>query len=284
MSSEDSSRVALITGAANGLGKAMVIGLIGKGLRVAAVDKDLAGLKALQQELGGRADPGRLALFNEDLLSFDPDGLVARVEAQFGQTDILINNAGVGQAQVRSDYHRHPPRFYEVTPQQWARALAVNASAAFLLSRAAVGPMLRRKWGRIVTITTSLGTMLRGGYTPYGPSKAAAEALCAVMAADLAGTGVTANVLIPGGIVNTPMIPADAPFSRDELMQPEAMLPPLYWLVSPDADAVTGRRFLAAQWDSALAPGIAAEKAGAPIGWKDLAVLPITPKFKEGLK
>jgi NAD(P)-dependent dehydrogenase (short-subunit alcohol dehydrogenase family) len=280
MNSEDLSHVALVTGAANGLGKAMVIGLIGRGLRVAAVDQDLTGLNRLREELGGRADPGRLALFAEDLLAFDPNDLVSRVEEQFGRIDILINNAGVGQVQVRSDYHRNPPRFYEVTPEQWTRAVTVNANAVFLLSRAVVKPMMRRKWGRIINITTSLGTMLRGGYAPYGPSKAAAEALSAVMAADLAGTGVTANVLIPGGIVNTPMIPADAPFSRNELIQPEAMLPALYWLVSPDSDAVTGRRFLATKWDSALGANIAAEKAGAPIGWKDIAVLPVTPKFK----
>ena len=124
------------------------------------------------------------------------------------------------------------------------RAIAVNASAVFLLSRAVVKPMLERKWGRIINVTTSLGTMLHGGWTPYGPSKASAEALSAVMAADLEGTGVTVNVVIPGGTVNTPMIPKEAPFARDALLQPDIMLPPLLWLVSPAADHVTGKRFL----------------------------------------
>jgi len=68
-----------------------------------------------------------------------------------------------------------------------------------------VKPMIDRKWGRIINITTSLGTMLHGGSTPYGPSKASAEALSSVMAADLEGTGVTVNVIIPGGAVNTPI-------------------------------------------------------------------------------
>lgn len=261
----------------------MVIGLIDRGLRVAAVDHDLTGLDRLREELGGRADLDRLAVFAEELLTFDANDLVSRVEAQFGHIDILINNAGIGQAQVRSDYHRNPPRFYEVTPKQWLSAVAVNASAVFLLSRAVAASMIRRRWGRIVNITTSLGTMLRGGYAPYGPSKAAAEALSSVMAADLAGTGVTVNVLVPGGIVNTPMIPSDAPFSRNDLIQPDCMLPPLFWLISPGADEITGQRFLAIQWDNALTPANAAKSAGAAIGWRDIAVLPITPKFIKAL-
>ena len=140
--------------------------------------------------------------------------------------------------------------------------------------------MLGDGWGRIINVTTSLGTMLREGYCPYGPTKAAAEGLSAVMASDLNGSGVTVNVLVPGGIVNTPMIPGEAPFLREELIQPEAMLAPLYWLCSSEANDVTGLRFLANQWDDRLAGAEAAKRAGAPIGWKDLAVLPVTPKFK----
>jgi NAD(P)-dependent dehydrogenase (short-subunit alcohol dehydrogenase family) len=99
------------------------------------------------------------------------------------------------------------------------------------------------------------------------------------MAADLEGTGVTVNVIIPGGTVNTPMIPVEALFARDALLQPEVMLPPLLWLVSPAADNVTGKRFLGTSWDAELASDAAAERAGAAIGWKDLAVLPISPVF-----
>ena len=121
--------------------------------------------------------------------------------------------------------------------------------------------------------------MLREGYCPYGPTKAAAEGLSAVMASDLDGSGVTVNVLIPGGIVNTPMIPGEAPFLRDELIQPEAMLAPLYWLCSNEANQVTGLRFLANRWDDSRPVAEAAKLASAPIGWKDLAVLPVTPQF-----
>jgi NAD(P)-dependent dehydrogenase (short-subunit alcohol dehydrogenase family) len=102
--------------------------------------------------------------------------------------------------------------------------------------------MMRQGWGRIVNVTTSLGTMLNAGSPTYGPSKAALEALSAIMAKDLDGTGVTVNVLVPG---NTPMISDEAGFDRAKLIQPTVMAPPLIWVVSDAASKVTGRRFLA---------------------------------------
>ena len=277
--STSNAPVALITGAGKGIGRAMTLGLLAKGIRVAAVDRDEQSLLALKH-LADQADQAeRLELFTEDLTSFDAVALVDRVQERLGSINILINNAGLGQGQVRNDYHRHPPKFYDVTPEQWLNAIAVNANAVFLLSQVVSKRMLGNGWGRIINVTTSLGTMLREGYCPYGPTKAAAEGLSAVMASDLAGSGVTVNVLIPGGIVNTPMIPGEAPFLREELIQPEAMLAPLYWLCSSDANDVTGLRFLANRWDDSLVGAEAAKVAGAPIGWKDLAVLPVTPKF-----
>ena len=271
--------VALITGAGKGIGKAMALGLLTKGMRIAAVDRDEQSLLELKHLANQSAYPERLEVFTEDLTSFDAVSLVDRIQDKLGGVNILINNAGLGQGQVRSDYHRNPPKFYDVTPDQWLNAIAVNATAVFLLSQVVARRMLGNGWGRIINVTTSLGTMLRQGYCPYGPTKAAAEGLSAVMASDLDGTGVTVNVLIPGGIVNTPMIPGEAPFLREQLIQPEAMLAPLYWLCSSEANHVTGLRFLANRWDDSRPGAEAAKLAGAPIGWKDLAVLPVTPKF-----
>jgi NAD(P)-dependent dehydrogenase (short-subunit alcohol dehydrogenase family) len=109
-------------------------------------------------------------------------------------------------------------------------------------------------WGPIVNITTSLGTMLNAGSPTCGPSKAALEALSAIMAKDLDGIGVTVNVLVPGGVTDTPMISDQAGFDRDKLIQPDVMVPPLVWLVSDTAGKVTGRPFLAVQGYQA-APG-----------------------------
>ena len=146
-----------------------------------------------------------------------------------------------------------------------------------MMARAVIPHMLRASRGRIVTVTTSLGTMLREGYILYGASKAAAEAATAVMSADLAGTGVTANVLVPGGMTDTRIVPDAAVADRSRLLRPEIMAPPLLWLVSDAAAVVTGRRFLAAHWDTALPPAQAAEKCGAPIAWKSIATMPIEP-------
>ena len=135
---------------------------------------------------------------------------------------------------------------------------------------------MRQGWGRIVNVTTSLGTMIGAGFPTYGPSKAALEALSAIMAKDLDGTGVTVNVLVPGGITNTPMV-SESGLGRAKMIQPEVMAPPLVWLISNAAGEVTSRRFLAVHWDIGLPPEEAAEKAGAPVAWTSIATMPITP-------
>jgi NAD(P)-dependent dehydrogenase (short-subunit alcohol dehydrogenase family) len=210
-----------------------------------------------------------------DLASFD--AIVSSVLGASGRIDILVNNAGIGQGSIRADQRRNPLRFWEITPEQWSRFVAVNATAPLMMARAVVPHMLRAKRGRIVTVTTSLGTMLREGYILYGASKAAAEAATAIMSADLAGTGVTANVLVPGGMTDTRIIADGVVADRSRLLRPEIMAPPLLWLVSDAAAQVTGRRFLAVHWDTSLPPAEAAEKCGAPIAWKSIATMPIEP-------
>ena len=152
----------------------------------------------------------------------------------------------------------------------------MHTTAPLALANAVVPEMMRQGWGRIVNVTTSLGTMINPGFPTYGPSKAALEALSAIMSKDLDGTGVTVNVLVPGGITNTPMVSASG-FDRAKMIQPEVMAPPLLWLVSDAAGKVTGRRFLGVHWDPELPSEQAAEKAGAPVAWTSIATMPITP-------
>ena len=271
-------QVAIVTGAASGIGRAMTLGLLEGGIDVAAVDKERALLDELASLVGGKAFVGRVEPVRADLS--DPssfDAVVSAAISALGRIDILVNNAGIGQGSIRADQRRNPIRFWEITPQHWDRFVAVNATAPLMMARAVVPYMLRAGSGRIVTVTTSLGTMLREGYVLYGASKAAAEAATAVMAADLAGTGVTANVLVPGGMTDTRIVPDAAVADRSRLLRPEIMAPPLLWLVSDAATGVTGRRFLAVHWDSSLPPATAAEKCGAPIAWRSIATMPIEP-------
>jgi NAD(P)-dependent dehydrogenase (short-subunit alcohol dehydrogenase family) len=271
-------QVAIVTGAASGIGRAMTLGLLEGGIDVAAVDREAAWLDELKGAAGGKGYAGGLQTIRADLA--DPasfETIVSTVLGVSGRIDILVNNAGIGQGSIRADQRRNPLRFWEITPEQWSRFVAVNATGPLMMARAVVPHMMGAKRGRLVTVTTSLGTMLREGYVLYGASKAAAEAATAVMAADLAGTGVTANVLVPGGMTDTRIVPDAAVADRSRLLRPEIMAPPLLWLVSDAAAGVTGRRFLAAHWDTSLPPAEAAEKCGAPIAWKSIATMPIEP-------
>jgi NAD(P)-dependent dehydrogenase (short-subunit alcohol dehydrogenase family) len=274
----DTQRVAIVTGAAGGIGRSLVGGLLGAGLRVAAVDRAVDGLAALAESARERQQGANLLTIEADLARDEAAAeIVSAARARFGTIDILVNNAGVGQATIRTDNRQNPIKFWEVTPEQWKLFVAVHNNAPMALSRAVVHDMMRQGWGRIVNVTTSLGTMIRGGSPTYGPSKAALEAFSAIMAKDLAGTGVTVNVLVPGGVTNTGMVPLTAGYDREEMIQPEVMAPPLVWLASDAAARVTGRRFLAVHWDPALPPAEAAEKAGAPVAWTSIATMPIEP-------
>jgi NAD(P)-dependent dehydrogenase (short-subunit alcohol dehydrogenase family) len=274
----EQQRAAVVTGAAGGIGRELVLGLLGKGLRVAAVDRAAQGLADLAQAAQERQHGANLMTIEADLARDESiDEIVAKARSRFGMIDILVNNAGVGQATIRSDNRQRPIKFWEVTPELWRLFVAVHNNAPMALSRALVHDMMGQKWGRIVNVTTSLGTMIRDGSPAYGPSKAALEAFSAIMAKDLAGTGVTVNVLVPGGVTNTPMVPLEAGYDRSEMIQPAVMAPPLNWLVSDAATGVTGRRFLAVHWDPSLPPEEAAAKAGAPVAWTEIATMPIEP-------
>jgi NAD(P)-dependent dehydrogenase (short-subunit alcohol dehydrogenase family) len=282
MTMSDTQRAAIVTGAAGGIGRALVKGLLGAGIRVAAVDLTRDGLAVVAGNAREQGKDAALLTIESDL-SRDGAGadIVRQARGRFGAIDILVNNAGIGQATLRPGNWQQPLRFWDITADDWRRFVAVHTTAPLTLAQALVPEMIEKKWGRIVNVTTSLGTMIRNGSPTYGPSKAALEAFSAIMAKDLDGTGVTVNVLVPGGVTNTPMVPQEAGFDRQEMIQPEVMAPPLVWLVSNAAQGVTGRRFVAVHWDPALAPAQAAEKAGAPVAWTSIATMPIEPPRRQ---
>ncbi len=270
-------RIAIVSGAASGLGRAMTLGLLTAGIEVVGVDSNADGLAGVAESAREHQARGALHAIGADLA--DPgalDRIVANVLARFDHIDLLVNNAGIGQSGVRADQQRNPIRFWEATPEQWSRFLAVNATAPIMMARAVLQHMLARKTGRIVTVTTSLGTMVRAGYLLYGASKAAAEAAMAVLSNDLVGTGVTANVLVPGGVTDTPLVGDDAG-DRNRMLRPDVIVPQLLYLVSEAAATVNGMRFIGADWDASLPPEQAAQKAGAPITWMSIARMPIEP-------
>src|SRR5260370_15614642 len=273
----ETQRVAIVAGAAGGIGRAMVRGLLAAGIQAAGVDRDREPLEALEATAREEGKGDYLLTIQTDLANDAAAGEITEATRdRFGRIDILVNNAGIGPGSIRPDSWQRPLKFWEITPDQWRRFVAVHTKVPVALTNGVVPEMMRYGWGRIVNVTTSLGTMLNAGSPTYGPSKAALEALSAIMAKDLDGTGVTVNVLVPGGITNTPMVSASG-FDRTKMIQPEVMAPPLLWLVSDAAGKVTGRRFLGVHWDPELPPEQAAEKAGAPVAWTSIATMPITP-------
>ena len=268
------NKVVIVTGAASGIGLAMTMGLLTAGHDVTAVDRNAAALDELARKAAGLK--GTVTTVAADLGKPDSFGHIAGTALiRYGRIDALVNNAGIGQASERAG-ERKPIRFWETTAEQWGRFMAINGAGPINMARAVLPHMLAAKRGRIITVTTSLGTMVREGYLLYGSSKAAAEAAMASLAADLAGTGVTSNVLVPGGVTDTPLV-GEAP-NREKMLKPAIMVPPLLWLLSDEARSVNAKRFIAADWDASLPPGQAAEKAGAPIAWLGIARMPIEPK------
>jgi 3-oxoacyl-[acyl-carrier protein] reductase len=132
--------------------------------------------------------------------------------------------------------------------------------------------MVEQGWGRIVNVTTMLDTMQRTGSSPYGPSKAALEMATEIWAKDLAGTGVTVNVVNPGGGANTPGMAeerreASRTGAMAKLVEPDDMVGPLLWVMSRAADAVTGWRFDANRWDPVASADVNVTASGRPAGF-----------------
>jgi 3-oxoacyl-[acyl-carrier protein] reductase len=232
----------------------------------------------VQREAEARGAASRVAILAADVgRDESATAIVDAAVAHFGGLDVLVNNAGIGPNTVRPG--ATPGKdFRDMAPADFRRILEVNTVAPFLMTRAAVKPMLAQGWGRVINVTTSLDSMWRKGMLPYGGSKAANEAHCCIMAEELAGTGVTVNILVPGGPVNTRLVGDNfTPAEKQKLIQPDIMVTPLLWLVSPASDAITGKRFIAAFWDKSLRADQAAEKCGSPMAWQQLGRQAIFP-------
>jgi NAD(P)-dependent dehydrogenase (short-subunit alcohol dehydrogenase family) len=181
--------------------------------------------------------------------------VVAGVIKRWGRLDALVNNAGRGMRLVSETFTTDPVPFWDVPVGAWKSIIDTNVNGPFVWSRAAAGVMLTQAHGRIVNVSTSPGTMVRRGYSPYGPSKAALEGMTRAWAEDLSGTGVTVNLLLPGGATDTDLLPS-GPGRRGadgNLLDPAIMGPPAVWLCSAESDGVTGERFIARLWDPSLA-------------------------------
>ncbi len=186
-------RKALVTGATGGLGQAIARALHSQGATVALSGTRQAALEALAAELGERASPVVADLSDKDSV----EGLVPAAEAAIGPLDILVNNAGITRDNL----------FMRMKDEEWEQVLAVNLTAAFRLSRAAVKGMMRRRSGRIVNIGSVVGSTGNPGQGNYAAAKAGLVGMTKALAAEVASRGITVNCIAPG-FISSPMTDA----------------------------------------------------------------------------
>lgn len=252
-------RSVLVTGGSRGLGREMALALAEAGCHVTitgsrpsdALDETAAELSACTKAQAIVADAS------------DAEASARAVQqtvAAFGHIDVLINNAGVGMRLISETFNTVPTKFWEADPDAWGRIVGANVNGPFHTAKAAVPHMLAQGFGKIVNISTSDITMIRNGYSPYGPTKAFLEAASRAWAADLSGAGVDVNVLLPGGATDTDLLPPapDRKGADGNLLSPAVMRDPILWLASDASNGVTGARFIARLWPTdGDAPGAA---------------------------
>ena len=241
----------LITGATSGLGAAMAAALTEAGARVMITSRDQARAEAAAAELGASAIPCQLDV--RDVRSVA--ACIERARDACGGLDMLVNNAGIGMRTVNPRFMTDPQPFWEVGPAGFRDVVETKLVGCFLMARAVVPVMLRDGGGRVVNISMNEQTMVRRGFVPYGPAGAGVEALSRVMAADLVGSSVTVNILLPGGRgTRTGMVPDEVPAEvRARLLDPAVMGPPIVWLASDQATGIHDRRIVATEFDPATA-------------------------------
>ncbi len=238
-------KVAIVTGGGRGIGKAIAAAFVREGADViVTAARERREIESVASEIGATA-------FQADVSKRDDVRTLAdSVLSRFGSIDVLVNNAGRGMKFVNPNFMTDPRPFWEADPDVWRMVIDTNVIGVFLMTREVVPHMISRGFGRIINISMNYETMKRSGFSPYGPSKAALESMSTIWSRELEGTGVTLNVLLPGGATDTGMIPDTLPESmRAKLIDPAVMGPPAVFLASDESAHVNGQRFIAIEWN-----------------------------------
>ncbi|WP_431284443.1 SDR family NAD(P)-dependent oxidoreductase [Humitalea sp. 24SJ18S-53] len=188
MRTSDATRVALVTGAARGIGLATARRFWGEGWRVALLDVDASNLAMAMAEFGDPARSQALVCDVSDAAAVAD--AVASIAARFGRLDAVVNNAGIAVFKP----------LLQTTPEEWARVMAVNLTGPFLVTQAAVPLMVQDGGGSVVNVTSISGLRASTLRVAYGTSKAALAHLTKQQAVELAGLGVRVNAVAPGPV------------------------------------------------------------------------------------
>src|SRR3954447_13900311 len=239
---------ALVTGSTSGLGLTMASALASGGAAVVVTGRSAERAAAVAAGLDGSRS------FGLGMDVRDPASVASGVDSawsRLGGIDVLVNNAGIGMRTVNPRFLEEPQPFWAVPVSGFRDVVETKVTGCFLVASVVVPLMLSAGGGRVVNISMNHETMVRRGFVPYGPAGAGVEALSRVMAADLAGSSVRVNLLLPGGATATGMVPDDvAPEVRSALLSPDVMGPPIVWLASAD---VHDERIVATEWSGPAA-------------------------------
>ena len=272
---ELSGRTIIVTGGGRGLGREMAYGLAKKGANVciaAHIEEDINRVSSQSNEMNlGKQLYSILA----DLR--DPEDcrrVVEKTISHFGNIFGLINNAALtftysSPNRYKKDYSN---KFYELSDEVVQNVLDTNFIAADRMARLITPHLIKNKVGRLINVTTRLETMTKSGASPYGPSKAALENASEVWVKDLEGTGITVNIVNPGGAADTEgfEISEDRELAGKKvggMVAPYKMVAPVCWLMSEQASQITGMRFDAIHWDEKRPPEEEAKRIGRPLGF-----------------
>ena len=235
---------AVITGGSSGFGFEMAKTLASCGATVAIAARGGEKLDAAYKAL---LDEGADAVALE--MDVRDEGAVAaaaeKISARWERLDMLVNNAGIGMGAINKDRGKPTP-FYEIRPQDFYDVVETNFIGYFLVARAFVPMMLRCGGGRVVNVSTSLRTMTAPGQFAYGPARAGAEAMSAIMTEELKPHNITVNILLPGGASNTGFVPPALRKDAESrgLLPASILNEPILFLASEKAVGMTGERII----------------------------------------
>ena len=228
MENEYRDRVAIVTGASSGIGKATAELLARRGALVAIFARSVEKLDHIAS-----AYEGRMLVVTGDISdAADVDRLFSAVESRFGDCDLLVNNAGM----------THPKRIVDCTPEEWDRVFAVNVRGAFLATRRALPAMIAKRSGAIVNVASISGVFgpeKFPGFASYNASKAAVIALTEATAVEVKDFGIRVNCISPGS-VDTPMW-ADVSGGAPAAMTPEEIAESILFLGSSRSRPMNGQ-------------------------------------------
>ncbi len=253
-------RVVIVTGGSRGFGWFMARELLRAGARVTLTGRRSDTLAPVLDEANSIVGEGRcLAVAGDVTRPEDCARTVEETVGKFGRIDVLINNAGRSYGEFGDRLSKITP-FYDVTEPQLRAIVETNLFGVFFMTQAVIPYMLKRKFGKVISISTSLLNMVRPGNSVYGSSKAALETAHRCWAGELKDTGVDVNILLPGGPSDTELItPAMVPGVVGEraggrLLPGDIIVPPAVWMCTNATNGMTGERVIARFWDEQLPP------------------------------